>query len=382
MNYTDSLKPAMDLIYLVSCAVNNEKPDKRTVEGFDLPEVLKTAHCHSLSAAAAFALEKIMALPEDFKEAKYKAVRRQSLLNFERERVIAVLEDNGIWYIPLKGVKLKDLYPKSSMREMSDNDILCDGEKMAEIKTLMEGLGFVCTHFEKNHHDVYEKPPKLCFEMHRNFFNKGDYPDQYEYFEKIKDKKIKDSDNQYGYHLSNEDFYIYLINHLYIHYRTTGTGLRSLLDIYVFYNKFKDMLDMTYINRELEKLGLVEFERGMRELSVKTFTRQKLTETELDELGYFIAAGTQGSMENLMMQQLDNDDSQKAKKRYILNRIFPSDEHFKRNHPVVFRHKILYPFWVVYRPVKAAVTHPKRIIKEVKRLKDFKKKENRGTYNR
>lgn len=382
MDGTVTRDPAMDLIYLVSCAVNGEKPDKKKCDKMELSDVLDMAISHSLSVASAIALEQVMTLPIDFKEAKYKAVRRQSLLNVEREKVIAALEDNGIWYVPLKGIELKNLYPKTAMREMSDNDILCDSEKMAEIKALMEGLGFVCTHYQKTHHDVYKKPPQLCFEMHRDFFNRIEYPGQYEFFEKIKDKKIKDSDNRYGYHLSNEDFYIYLLSHLYIHYKSSGTGLRSLLDIYVFYGKYKDELDLTYLERELQKLGLVEFERGTRELSIKIFTGQELTEPELVEMGYYIESGSHGTTENLMMQKLENDDSRKAKKKYIIKRIFPTDEIFKRKHPIVFRYKILYPFWVIYRPIKGAVTHPKKIIREVKRLKNFKKKDSRGTYNR
>lgn len=164
-----------------------------------------------------------------------------------------------------------------------------------------------------------------------------------------------------------------MLNHLYIHYQSSGTGLRSLLDIYVFYGKFENKLNQTYLDQELQKLGLVEFERGMRELSFKVFTGKKLMGLELAELDYFVRSGSHGTMDNLLMQQLGNDDSRKAKKRYILKRIFPSDERFKRNHPIVFRYKILYPFWVIYRPIKGAVTNPKGIIGEFKRLKNFKK---------
>lgn len=379
---SDRLKAAMDMIYLVSCAVNSEKPEKEICAQMDLSELYRISLDHALTEASAYALEQVTSLPEDFKEAKYKAIRRLSLLNIERERIKTELEKHEIWYLPLKGIVLKGYYPKTAMREMSDNDILCDSEKMAEIKLLMEGLGFVCTHCGKNHHDVYEKSPRLCFEMHRSFFNQNSHPDQFDYFEKLKDKKIKDSDNQYGYHLSNEDFYIYLLTHMYNQYRSKGTGLRSLLDIYVFYKKFGTELDFDYLVVELKKLGLVEFEQGIRELAFKVYSRQSLSDKELSELEFLIESGAQGSMDNFLMFKLDNDDSSDAKKKYLLERVFPPRESLKSTHPLVYRHKALYPFWIAYRPIKGALTRPKRIFREVKRVKRFKKKNNSGIYNK
>lgn len=166
----------MDLIFLVSCAVNSEKPDKKKCDKMELSAVLNMAIRHSLSVAAATALEQVMTLPEDFKEAKYKAVRRQSLLNVEREKVIAALEDNGIWYIPLKGIEIKNHYPETAMREMADNDILCDSEKTAEIKTLMEGLGFACIYYKKAIMMYIKCPPGFVLRCIETFLTEPTIP--------------------------------------------------------------------------------------------------------------------------------------------------------------------------------------------------------------
>ena len=68
------------------------------------------------------------------------------------------------------------------MREMSDNDILCDSGKMDVVKTVMEGLGYSCEVFEEFHHDVYSKPPTLEFEMHHTLFTDDSLPEFSEYF--------------------------------------------------------------------------------------------------------------------------------------------------------------------------------------------------------
>ena len=375
-----TIKPAMDLIYLVSCAVNEVIPDKKICSQMDMPDLCLCMRRHALSAAAACALEQAVELPDDIKEAKYKAFRRASIQNIERGQILDSLEKQGIWYLPLKGIVLKEYYPVTAMREMSDNDILCDSERMKDVRSVMEGLGFECKSFGKIHHDVYEKPLQIDFEMHRSLFEQTEAPEIYSYFENIKEKLVKDSGNSFGYHMTNEDMYIYLICHLRNHYLSVGTGLRSLLDIYMFGKRCGGKLDRDYLDAELRKLCLTEFEQKLRSLSEKTFSFKELSEEEISMLCFFIDSGSHGTMENLMMFMLDNDDSGKAKSKYILKRVFPSREDLKRDHPVVYSHKALYPLWLAYRPIRGVLTHPKGIAKEVKRLKNFKKKENADVY--
>ena len=382
MSDTDKMQTALDLIYLVSCAVNEELPDKKRISETDLSDVLKMAQKHALSAVAAIALEKVIKLPDDFKEEKYKAIRRLSLLGFERERILRSLEEQKIWYLPVKGIVLKECYPKTAMREMADNDILCDPNRMSDVRSIMEGFGFECKSFGKIHHDVYEKPPQLDFEMHRSLFNPVNNPGLSSYFKNIKQKLIRDDDESFAYHMTNEDMYIYLTCHLYNHYRKKGTGLRSLLDIYVFRGRFSDSFDRQYIEAEFKKLDLDRFELAMRELAQKAFTNQPLSEEELGELSFFVDSNSHGTSENLLMRRLGNDDSSRSKAKYALSRIFPPADYVKRKHPFVHRHKAVYPFWVIFRPIKAAVKYPKRMSGELKRLKNFKKKENTGQLNK
>ena len=119
-------------------------------------------------------------------------------------------------------------------------------------------------------HDVYYKEPLCNFEMHRGLFGSTHEGKFYEYYSGVKDCLIKDDWNNYGYHFSPEDFYVYITSHEYKHYSVGGTGLRSLLDIYVFLRKFEGKLNFDYVLREIEKLELSEFEEKNRTL-VKSF---------------------------------------------------------------------------------------------------------------
>ena len=110
------------------------------------------------------------------------------------------------------------------------------------------------------------------------------------------------------------DFYI--LSHTYKHYVRAGSGLRSLLDVYVFLRSKPD-LDRGYPDAELLKPGLVDFEEKMRRLSGKVFTDAALNDTAREDLKYIISSGYGGLLENKMQNKpaddLGNDDSVNAR---------------------------------------------------------------------
>ena len=377
-----SSKTARDLIYLVSCAINEEKPNTDICKEMDLEAVYSLAQFHSLTSAAAFALEKATELPRAFDQAKKKAIHKLSHFDIERIKILAALEQKGVWYMPLKGILLKSFYPKAAMREMTDNDILFDPEKPDIVRAVMEELGYSCVMYDMYNHDVYEKPPTMEFEMHRTLFDLEKYPESAAYFDNIFDRLIKDSGNKFGYHMSDEDFYIYIICHMNKHYNNGGTGLRSLVDVYLFNKARYDGLDKDYLSRELNRLELTEFEQRIRELAYKLFGGEENEFTGNEETMYFVQSGANGTnehwKENRLSRSMGGEDTGKAKRKYLLKRVFISGDELKKNYPTVYKHKILYPLLFVYRPIKGAVTRPKGLINEVKDVKKFKNRNKTG----
>ncbi len=363
-----------ELIYLLSCAANREAPDKDRVKKMDLSEIYRMSHQHFITSAVSFALEQVIELPRPFDQAKKKAIRKLTLFETERANIFREFEKAKIWHLPLKGILLKDCYPKTAMREMSDNDVLTDPERMDDVRKIMEGLGYTCDMFGEYKHDVYSKPPTLEFEMHHSLFLQYESPLFAEYFSDIKSKTFQD---RYFCRLSDEDFYIYILCHTYNHYIRFGTGLRSLLDNYVFLKQHRD-LDRQYLDKELEKLELTEFERKIRLLSIKVFTGSALSEAEKNELMYYVFSGSYGNAEifeyNKTGGALSYDDSKAAKRRYLWNRVFIPPELLEESYPFFAKHKALYPALLGYRIVKGAVFKPKGVIGEYKTIMRFKKR--------
>lgn len=359
-----------DLVYLAACAVNGQVPEKSRTDGMDLSLVYEAAQNHKLAAAAGMALESAGIRNEAFVQAVAKAMRKNALLDADRAELTRKLEEAGIWYMPLKGAILKDLYPRYGMREMADNDILVDAARAQDVRQIMESLGFETIRIGKMAHDTYHKEPVSNFEIHRMLFDvtAGSALDQY--YQDVEKRLIPDGESTSRRRFSTEDFYLYLVAHEYKHYSQGGTGLRSLLDTYMFLRKYREAMDIAYIAAEAGKMGLDGFEKQNRELASHLFIGVPLTEMDEKMLAYIIASGTYGLYENKVSNKVESfGGGARGKLRYFLTRLFIPMDTIRTAYPVVYRHKILLPFLYVYRIIKGLTFRRGVTMADLKALK-------------
>ena len=256
------------------------------------------------------------------------------------------------------------------MRQMSDNDILFDGAYRKTVRTIMEELGFSCEHYGTGKDDAYYKPPVCNFEMHNELFLPTESVELHSFYKNVKEHLLRDTDSTYGYHFRNEDFYIYVLAHEYKHYCQGGTGVRSLLDTYIMLEKLGDSLDLDYITREFETLGMTEYAETNKVLAEKVFLGKRLTQEEIHELNYYITSGVYGTTEHNVDNQLKNIKHSKVK--YMFQRLFPSMEQIKAFFPFFYYHKYLIPVLWIWRPFHGLMHNRKRIADELKYLMKLK----------
>ncbi len=357
-----------DVIRLSAGVVKGEIPDRKWIEGMDLSLLYKASKQHLLTAIVAYALESAGVYNHAFMQAKAKAIRKLGLMDAEMSVLFEHLEQAGIWYVPLKGTLLKDYYPAYGLRQMADHDILIDAERAEDVKDIMEVMGFTSKHFGAGVHDCYYKEPVCNFEMHRALFGKGNEDSFLAYYSDVKSRLVKKEGRSFEYHFTPEDFYIYMIAHEYKHYSAGGTGLRSLLDTYVYLQKVQ--LDMDYVAAETDKLGIREFEERNRSLSRHLFTGQTLSEEESGMLEYILFSGIYGSTENSIRNRMKKITGQQGrvtggmKFKYYINRLFPRQDLLYPWYPLA-KYKVLIPFVWVYRIVKAVLVRGRKVVSEI-----------------
>ncbi len=358
---------ARTFLSAAASVVNQKAPGPGLFDSQDREALHKLADFHQMTAITAAALEAAGVEDPLFMQEQARAIRKNLLLDHDREEILAALEAAGIWYMPLKGVILKEYYPQYGLREMSDNDILFDAARAEDVRAIMESLGFTTVRYGIRHQDDYQKPPLSHFEMHRMLFSSASDERLFRYYEHVDERLLDGTGHEK--HFSQEDFYIYMIAHEFKHFWWNGTGVRSLLDVYVYLQIFRESLDWDYIREEMKKLGIPDFEEKNRALAETVFRPgfdpAQLDTEQTEMLECFLSAGAYGTM----ARGIQNSAEKKGKRRYILRRIFLPMEQVRENAPFFYRHKILLPLLPVYRLVRGR----KRVTAEIKALKKVKK---------
>ena len=402
------------LIYLLASALGGIAPQAEYIREADIPELAAEAKkqnvsalCFSaLSAAGLYgtaakapaisgaggvggpgdafgdeAAEKALA---KLRERKDKAVRKIMLLDSERAAIFRELDRMKIWYLPLKGIGLKSLYPGIGMREMSDNDILIDPCGRERVHELMLRRGYTALSNPAEHHDVYRKQPIYNFEMHVGLI--GDSLDKRvrRYFDDISDRLTwTDSSPDrrcFEREMTCSDEYVYFISHAYGHYISLGTGIRTLCDAYLIDRARGGCLDeeTAGILRELE---LDRFESLLRRAAVDLFDRpispdavsSRLDAEESALIDSCFSGGVHGSIENGIMNDMqscggDTELSLRGKLGYIRRRIFPPVSWYRQHFPYLDKHPYMIPLFALRRLTVKAFGSRHRLKKELEAL--------------
>ena len=362
-------------IKLLSLYLNKKEDPDFVIDKNHLNFFYKLSKYHSLRAVLYLAISNTKVQTEEESLAKleqYYLNNVKKAISFDKERgeLFNYLNEKGIDYLPLKGIVIKNYYLDPYSREFADNDILFADEKSDLVKAYFVNHGYEVELYKKSNHDVYMKKPFYNFEMHRALFGEtGDNEKNIIYFDNYLNKAlIKENKEHY---LSNEDFYIYFTAHTYKHYHTSGCGIRTLIDYYLFLKK--EQLDFVYINQELEKLDLVDFSNLIKTLSIKLFDNEPLDEKEEETLLYIASSGTYGTLEH----SVEKGVKKKGKFGYLMSRLFPPYRFYKSIYPWAYKCPILIPIAWLFRLFRILFKNPRRAATEIKAISQSKEKKEK-----
>lgn len=349
------------------------QPKPQDVSWNDLFEFAKS---HSLSYMAYYAIRESGFTLGDKLEREWTTRNSRTLVScfnqdYECSRLCKEFSDAGIRNIPLKGSQICKLYPEPEMREMCDLDILVQPEDLERVHQMM--LADDYTYVEEHttsHNREYHKLPYLNVEVH-NYLIPRENP-MFSYYENYWDK-VPGEDNSLTSRMSWDDCYVFMMAHTYKHFFRVGTGIRSILDIYVMREQLKDVLDRAYIAGELEKLGILEFAENFERLAACWFGAEKAeVPAELQQYHYrVLESGTYGdnSLITKVLKLMQGGKTFRAAKRKMaISKVFPSYAYMKSKFPSLKYVPFLLPIYWVIRWIKTMIAKPKRIRASFKAL--------------
>jgi hypothetical protein len=194
------------------------------------------------------------------------------------------LHTREIRYMPMKGYCIRELYPQPAWRTSSDLELLCDEEKRAEIGEILLSYGF--HQGKQTETDDVWVLDHVIITLHTRFAEAdGRLAD---YFSDIWSRLY--TTDGVEYHMTDEDYCIYILSQLSYYLWSGRLSIRTILDFYI-YRHARPQLDRTYLEEQLQKLGLLRFALAMEELCEVWFGGGEQTNDTM-LLGSFIASNS------------------------------------------------------------------------------------------
>ncbi|MBR3611451.1 MAG: nucleotidyltransferase family protein [Oscillospiraceae bacterium] len=297
----------------------------------------------------------------------------QGLLYSEKQmkavsEIYSAFDENGIDYLPLKGCNMKYLYPKPELRLMGDADILIKEEQYIKIKKVLSELGYSDLGIISNHY-VWDSP-ELHIEAHISPMPASNQK-FYDYYGKGWAKAHKSEGCRYIY--SKEDSFIFLFIHFARHYLDGGIGIRHAADIFVYMNNFCDM-DYSYIEEEMEKLGILKFYKNVLTVLDYWFKNGNVTDSAKIVSDFIMESGNWGSFESSALATghnsfLAEEKVSGTKGKNFFNEVFPNKKIMTQRYSWVDNKTLLMPAAWVARWVDAIIFRRKNIKIKVKKIK-------------
>jgi|GEM_PF-2594723 len=280
-------------------------------------------------------------------------VQHSIMQEMEFYKISAALDNAGVDYMPLKGWYTRELYPEAVLRYMGDVDMLIRTEDSKSAYDAITPLGYTCEEFMRYDDDKYRKGG-LTFELHRLLDSEG-LKDASLYKEPF---KLADNTSGRCWRMHEADAYVYTVVHAMKHFMFSGTGLRTLIDIYLYNDKGNLEGERGYISTCAEMLGVTKFMHSMEELAEKAFGSDlPFNGDELDEdsallLLFMLKSGSGGKVSTLDLSLLDKSGKGGkggSRATYIFRLIFPTLKSMQKRDPVLKKAPVLLPVMYVRR---------------------------------
>lgn len=373
------------VVSMVRAAFENRKPDPKP-SGITLPMIYSIVKFQCLDVMLYHMAQDLSDGTSQDASVLSKWEKRMRSMIFQGHIQLEELKDlyeafrqAEIKALPLKGCVMKEMYPSPRWRQMSDMDILIHGEDAGQVQELLKCMGYNSISYGIGKDDVYEKKPWIHLEIHRQLLsddnaNKNKYTD-------IWNRAVPNVSNPFLFHMTLEDYYLYMIEHFSSHYNFSGSGIRPVMDMYVFLKKKGNDLDMDYVRTKLKEHNLDVFEQKMHTIMRRWFYEDVASidedmESILFNTGYF---GTKEHQyyQDLMQQRKKHSSFFIAQSSYVMKKLFPSYKYMLHypEYRALRSFPFLLPFFWLHRIIVFFFNSHGRIKREIGYYKKYKKQD-------
>ncbi|MBO7254321.1 MAG: nucleotidyltransferase family protein, partial [Clostridia bacterium] len=257
-------------------------------------------------------------------------------------RISVAFENEGIDFIVLKGAVIQGYYPSPELRVMSDIDIYIKTEDRKKAKNVLSSLEIPFLK-SNSYQDIYKTRNGIIIEVHHALW--GYNLEKTKLYTDIWDSSNVAQGKKYTYTLSSSDLYVFVIAHLFKHFKESGIGIRPLFDIWFIFKKSFSDIDFDYVKSQLSFLDAIKFEKKIRKLVKAVFLKEEKDDSLLLILDYMLKSRTHGAT-NIAVA---NATKGKNRLSHIISRLFPPLSQMKRRYNILDKIHFLLPFFWLWR---------------------------------
>lgn len=244
------------LISLCRTAIRKDELDLR---GVSLAHLQSMTYRHGLDGSFYYILHDAVKNEEELEEFS-KAHQRLRLITVKQDQIRAHLlsqfEEKQIHAMPLKGDRIRQFYPEDFCRPSSRINILVEKEKLALVEEIMKSGNF--EEIERDENSItYRQSTYIILSVHTSLI-KGDRS-HHTYFDNILERSPLMEGKQYIHSITPADAYIYLLEYAYENLIELGAGIRLIIDLGIFTDRFADELQTPKVRATLHKMKLSKF---------------------------------------------------------------------------------------------------------------------------
>ncbi len=333
------------LFEILRSEVNEETIHTDICRDYDPRALYQIAKSQDLMYCVADALNKADCLPkgeaarEAYETEQFASVMRSTQNEDTLARAVAVLNEAQVPFIPLKGARIRSMYPDRMMRVSCDTDILVKEEDLDRAVAALTNCGFTTDGKLKNH-DISLFWGETHLELHFNLCEGMEDIDVllkrvWEFAEPV---------SAYEYREDPEFFVYHHIAHMKYHFVNGGCGIRPFLDLFVMKrNAFYDEQKLTVL---LDSVGLTSFYQAILQVIGVWFEGAEHTERTRSCEEYILHGGIYGTEGNSMAA---NSSIRGNRVAHLWHSVFLPYDTMCRVYPGLKGKKALLPFYYIRR---------------------------------
>lgn len=253
-----------DVLYLFSCGALGKEPSVKHNINFD--EVYKISLKQGIWGVVFLSIKKLyengkVNIEKDSFELWEKEFFARAVKQLKKRGIIAEvlldMKQNGISSYLLKGDIVAQYYNEPLSRVSSDTDIYVGENKINEAEKIFEKHGFkVCFRSPLEHHTVCKHTVAGDVDLHVTFHDECFEKNYFKGYTEVKEKGIEYQIDNYKYiSLGATDNAIFLFLHWVKHFLSCGTGIRQIMDFFVFWKNNSQYINKEEFSKMLVDLG-------------------------------------------------------------------------------------------------------------------------------